>query len=91
MSDEDVWQRFLARPVGGALTPELSERVRSRAPFEDREPSVALFEVLVAFHMGALRRDELENVIEENEQLDRSIELKERRGMPRRGLRLVRS
>lgn len=76
MDENEIWKQFLSRPIGSSLPLRLRWLVRSREPLRHRTPTVCLYEGLALLHQGIISRSELENNIDANEAVDRSLALK---------------
>jgi hypothetical protein len=77
---DDPWEAFLVRRQRGGdrgvIPADVLERVRSRAAWPDREPTMMLYEGLLLVELGDMSIEELQSSIDENEELDRSLRRK---------------
>jgi hypothetical protein len=72
-SEEGAWSAFLQSGFAEGASPALLDRVRAREPLRERPPTLALYQGLMLFHQQALTAEQLEETLELNEALDRSL------------------
>lgn len=72
-TEEEIWAAFLRSPSAEGEPAALLERVRTREPLRDRPPTLALYEGLLLVHQRALTTKQLQETLDQNEALDRSL------------------